>query len=173
MKKSSKNILLILFISIGAYLGYNIATKISYKKKVAQNIKTIPKFSYLDINEKAFTNEDLKTITPTIFIYFNTECEYCNEEAKMIKDNIERLKKFQLIFISFEKAENITSFAQKYQLTNYDNIHFLCDDKVTFASTFDVNALPSIVLYDKEQNLIEKIKGQIKATTLIKKMNSK
>jgi thioredoxin-related protein len=79
---------------------------------------------------------------------------------------------FQLCFISFEKTEQIKEFANKYQLNTYDNVHFLCDSKVTFAATFDVKSMPCLVLYNKDQKLIEKIKGQVKAETILKKLNA-
>ncbi|WP_264553261.1 TlpA family protein disulfide reductase [Flavobacterium sp. N2038] len=170
MRKSLKSIFILLFVSTFLFLGYQILSKINYKKEVQQNIKTIPKFSYQNIKGGIFTNENLKTETPTIFIYFNTECEYCNEEAQMIHKNIKKFESVQIIFVSFENIEQIKNFAQNHQLINYDNIHFLHDSKATFTSTFDVTSLPCIVLYDKNQKLIEKIKGQTKPENIIQKL---
>jgi peroxiredoxin len=160
----------ILFISLFAYFGFQIYSKIKHKKEVAENIKTIPKFDYQNVNGAIFTNENLKKDTPTLFIYFNTECEFCNEETKMISENIQKFNDLQLVFISFEKPELINAFANKYQLNTNDNIHFLSDTKISFVTTFDVNSLPCLVLYDKDQKLIEKIKGQTKVETLINKL---
>ncbi|MBG6060685.1 peroxiredoxin [Flavobacterium sp. CG_9.1] len=170
MKKYLKLIILIIFISLLTFLGYQIVTKINHKKEVAANIKTIPTFKYQNINGEQFSNNNLKVDTPTLFIYFNSECEYCNEETKMIQERIEQFTPNQLVFVSFEKAKKIESFAKKYNLQNYDNIHFVCDTKVTFAATFDVQSLPCLVLYDKNQQLIEKIKGQTKVEVLLKKL---
>lgn len=170
MKKYLKIIIPILFISLFGYFGFQIYSKIKHKKEVAENIKVIPKFDYQNINGTIFTNENLKKDTPTLFIYFNTECEFCNEEAQMIKENIEKFKDFQLVFISFEKSDLIKAFATKYKLNNYVNVNFLSDTKISFATTFDVKSLPCLVLYDKNQRLIEKLKGQTKAETLIKKL---
>lgn len=172
MKIYFKPFLIVFFIIILIFLGYQITSKIKYKNKIAKNIKTIPAFAYQDINGNIFTNEELRKETATIFIYFNTECEFCNEEAKIIKENINEFNKSQLVFVSFEKPELIKKFAQKHQLKTYDNVYFLCDNKVTFAATFDVNSLPCLVLYDKKQNLIEKIKGQTGIEVLVKKMNA-
>lgn len=166
-----KRVLLIIFISTIYFLVYQITSKINHKKEVEQNIKNIPEFSYLDINGKTFTNKNLRKAIPVIFIYFNTECEYCNEEAKMIHENITHFKDFQLIFISFEKPQQIKKFFQHHNLNHYSNVHFLHDSKVTFADTFDVSSLPCIVLYNKSHKLIEKIKGQTKPENLLKKLN--
>jgi len=170
MKKYLKIIIPLALISLLAILGYQVISKINHKKEVAENIQNIPVFSYQNIKGGFFTKEDLKKETPILFIYFNSECEYCNEETQMIQENIEQLKDVQLVFISFEKLEKINAFATKYQLTTYDNVHFLSDTKVAFATTFDVKSLPCLVLYDKNQQLIEKIKGQTKVETLVKKL---
>lgn len=171
MKKSLKIIFALLFISALFFLGYQITSKINHKKEILQNIKTIPNFSYQTINGETFTNENLKKDIATIFIYFNTECDYCDAETQMIQKNMEKFKDVQLIFISFEEPLQIKKFAKKHQLTAYDNVRFLHDNKISFAATFDVNSLPSIVLYDKNQNLIEKTKGQINPAILIRKLN--
>jgi peroxiredoxin len=170
MKKQLKTIIPILFMSALGYFGYQIYTKIQHKKEVAANIKTIPKFEYQNIKGGVFSNVNLKKGTPTLFIYFNSECEFCNEETQMIYTNIEQFATFQLVFISFEKSALIKAFAAKHQLTTYDNIHFLSDTKISFATTFDVQSLPCLVLYDKNQHLIEKIKGQRKVETIVKKL---
>ena len=89
----------------------------------------------------------------------------------MIKENIDKFKNIQILFVSFEDKTTIQQFATKHKLLDYDNVSFLCDSKATFAITFDVKSLPCLVLYDKNQQLVEKIKGQIKAEVLIKKLN--
>lgn len=172
MKKDFKPIIILLFISILCFLGYKITCKINHKNEVAQNIKSIPVFSYQNINGKNFTNQSLKKETAVIFIYFNTECDYCINEAQMIKENITQFKDLQLVFVSFENLELIKKFAQKHQLTTYDNVYFLSDNKVSFSTTFDSQSMPSMILYNKKHQLIEKIKGQTKASTLLKKINA-
>ncbi|MCD9576888.1 peroxiredoxin family protein [Flavobacterium soyae] len=172
MRKPIKIILALLFISVLLFLGYRIVNKITYKNEIKKHIKTIPNFLYQNIKGGVFTNQNLMTETPAIFIYFNTECEYCSEEAQMIHENIKKFENIQIIFISFENIKQIKKFAQNHQLINYDNIYFLYDSKNTFASTFDINSLPSLVLYNKNKNLVEKIKGQTKPEILIKKLNA-
>ncbi len=171
MKKYFKIFVLLIFVSLLSFMGYKIVSKINHKKEVAAKIKTIPAFTYQNLNGESFSNKNLKTDTATLFIYFNSECEFCNEEAQMIHDHIDDFNPFQLVFVSFEQPLKIASFAKKHNLLNNDKINFVCDSKVTFATTFDVQSLPCLVLYDKNQQLIEKIKGQTKVPTLIKKLN--
>ena len=172
MKKILKILLPILVLSLLAIMGYNVVNKINHKKQIAENIKKMPAFSYVTLENKVFTNEKLKQNKPTLFIYFNSECDFCNHEAEMVQQNIEQLKAIQVIFISYEPIEKIKQFATKFKLLNHANISFLFDTKITFATTFDVKSMPCLVLYDKDNNLIEKIKGQVKIETVLKKFHN-
>lgn len=172
MKKILKIVIPILIISLLAFMGYKVVSKINHKKQVAENIKKMPAFSYLTLENKIFTNENLEEGKPTLFIYFNSECDFCNHEAEMVKENIEQLKEIEVVFISYEPIEKIRPFATKFKLLHHDNIYFLSDSKITFASTFDVKSMPCLVLYDKGKNLIEKIKGQVKIETVLEKFRN-
>lgn len=171
MKKYLKIILPIAIISFLVIMGYKVVDKINYKKQVAENIKQMPVFSYFDLDGNVFTKDNLPKNTPVLFVYFNSECDFCNHEAEMIQQNLEKLEDIQIVLISFEKMDRIKEFAQKYSLLQHDNINFIADSKATFATTFDVKSLPCLVLYDKDRNLIEKIKGQVKIETVLKKFN--
>jgi len=173
MKKYLKIVIPILILGAISFMGYQVITKINHKKAVAEHIKTIPAFSYKTIEGKSFSNQDLKDDKPTVFLYFNSECEHCQSEAEQIRDNVEKFSKAQLVFISFEEPKKIAAFAKKYKLVNYDNISFLSDSKVSFATTFDVNSLPTVVIYDKNKKLAAKIKGEIKVENILKKISSK
>ena len=173
MQKHLKIIIPFLFVGMFGSLIFQITSKIKHKKEVAENIKTIPNFDFQNVNGGRFTNENLIKNAPTLFVYFDSECEFCNEEAEMIKQNIDKFSTFQLIFVSIENPDKIKDFAINHKLINYDKINFLSDTKISFAPTFDVKSLPCLVLYDKDQHLIEKIKGQIKPEVLIKKLTTK
>ena len=175
MKSKSilKIIISVLFLVIIGILISQITLKIKHKKEISENIKTIPTFNFQNVNGGRFTNENLIKNTPTLFVYFDSECEFCNEEAEMIKQNIDKFSPIQLIFVSIENPNKIKEFAINHKLINYDKINFLSDTQVSFAPTFDVKSLPCLVLYDKDQRLIEKIKGQIKPEVLIEKLTTK
>lgn len=172
MKKILKIVIPILVISLLAFMGFKLVSKINHKKQVAENIKKMPAFSYLNLENKIFTNENLEEGKPTLFIYFNSECDFCNHEAEMVQQNIEELKAIQVVFISYEPIEKIKQFATKFNLLHHANISFLSDSKISFATTFDVKSMPCLVLYDKENNLIEKIKGQVKIETVLEKFRN-
>ena len=67
MKKTLKIVIPLLVISLLAFMGYKVVSKINHKKQVAENIKKLPTFSYLTLDNKVFTQENLeqKIITTT------------------------------------------------------------------------------------------------------------
>jgi thiol-disulfide isomerase/thioredoxin len=170
MKKKLKIIISIIVLCLFAFLGYTIVDKINHKYKIADNIKIMPHFEYRTLNNKVFNNKNLNQKFKTVFVYFNTECDFCNEEAQMISHNIDKFENTQLLFVSFEEPQKINEFALKHELLNYNEVFFIYDSKKTFATTFDIKSLPCIVLYNEDKQLIEKIKGQTKVETILRKL---
>jgi hypothetical protein len=87
MKKILKIVIPIIFISLLAFMGYKVVNKISHKKKVAENIKQMPTFSYLTLENKPFTDDHLSKNKPVLFIYFNSESLASETFLKKVPEN--------------------------------------------------------------------------------------
>lgn len=168
MKKYLKLLIGILLVSLIVFLGYNISKKISYKKEVVERIKTIPEFSFLTLNNETFTEKELTKNIYKLFVYFNSDCDYCQSEASQISENLVLFKKTQLLFVSFEPVEGIKQFAKTYNLFDKENIIFLQDKVMIFEELFDVKSIPFMILYSKDNQLIEKYKGATKIDNILK-----
>lgn len=158
-------------ISLISYLGYSVITKATEKNEIAKNLQTIPKFELRTLDSISFTNQNLKPKTPTVFIYFNSECDYCHHEAESISQNLNSFKNVQFIFVSTEKIETIKQFSKKYKLHNQPNITFLYDNDYLFTRNFNANSIPYILIYNKENNLIKKQSGQLNANGILRVLN--
>lgn len=166
MKK--KNIVIVIVVSLLLYLSYSIITKVKEKNKTAKRIQTIPKFELKTLNNVSFSNTDLKQNTSTIFIYFNSDCDFCHHEAKSISQNLDKFKNVQFIFVSFEEIKDIKKFAELYKLDSQENIIFLEDKKGVFSIQFNANSIPYILIYNQNNNLIKKHKGQLNANGILR-----
>ncbi|WP_435264297.1 peroxiredoxin family protein [Tenacibaculum sp. nBUS_03] len=113
-----------------------------------------------------FTKDSLASKS-TVFVYFNSDCDYCQSEATKIQQRIADFKHMQLIFVSFERKEGIKKFAKEYKLDNQENVIFLEDVKGEFSKLFDVNSIPYIVVYDVNQGLLKKFKGATKVDAIL------
>ena len=172
MKK--KKVIIAIFVGIIyllSYLGYNIITKAKEKNEIAKQLQTIPKFKLKTLDNLSFSNANLKQNTSTIFIYFNSECEYCQHEAESISNNLNKFKNVQFIFVSFEQTEAIKKFAKLYKLDSQENIIFLEDKKGEFSTIFNANSIPYILIYNQNNKLIKKHNGQLNANGILRVLN--
>lgn len=162
-KKTILLIVVICVLGLLSYLTYNIISKTKEKKQIAKQLEIIPEFEFLTIEQQPFTKANLKPNLNTIFIYFNSECDYCQQETQSISDNLDTFKKVQFIFVSTEPIETIQKFAKQYELNNQQNIIFLYDSLDIFSSQFDATSIPYALIYDQNHKLIKKHKGQLNA----------
>lgn len=168
MKKPIKILLIVLVLALLAYLGYNVVTKMQQKKAIAAQLQTLPAFAFKTLNNTMFTNANLQAKKATIFIYFNSTCDFCQHEAQSISENLDQFSNVQFLFVSTEDTEIISQFATQYNLHNQPNITFLHDTTDTFTTAFGANSIPYLLIYDQSQNLIKKHKGQLNANGILK-----
>ncbi|WP_159948207.1 TlpA family protein disulfide reductase [Polaribacter septentrionalilitoris] len=169
MKKKKIGIItIIVIVSLLSYFGYNIITKAKEKNEIAKQLQTIPKFELKTLENFTFTNSDLKQNTSTIFIYFNSDCDFCHHEAKSISQNLNKFKNVQFVFVSFEQTEAIKKFAELHKLNNQENIIFLEDKKGDFSIQFNANSIPYILIYNQKNELVKKHKGQLNANGILR-----
>lgn len=167
MRKYIKIFLPVFALALLCFLSYKVWEKINYKNEGAQNTEMLPNFSYQNIKGSNFIKQDLDKNLPTIFFYFNSECDYCQHDAREIQQNIASLNNIELLFISTEDPEKIEGFALTHKLDIYDNIYFLYDERGHFSRTFDANTVPFLAIYNKDNQLVKKIKGQAKVANIL------
>lgn len=171
MKKNK--IFIIIIIILLSFLVYNVISKIKQKNEISKQLQTIPKFELKTLDNLSFSNANLKENTSTIFIYFNSECDYCQHEAESISQNLNKFKDVEFIFVSTEKIKTIKQFLEKYNLNNQPNITFLYDRNFLFTNQFDANSIPYILIYDRNKALLKKHKGQLNANGILRILNEK
>jgi len=168
MKNFIKILFPIIIVIAVAYLGYRIVQLSQNKKVRKEKIAYIPKFNLKTMQGDIFTNSDLKQNVPTIFFYFNSDCDFCQAETEEIISNIKNLESIQIIFVSNESIQQILMFQHKYRLEGYDNVLFLCDDNNNFAQLLGLKSIPSSFIYSKTGVLLDKNNGPVKVDYLLK-----
>jgi len=167
-KKSILFIVSIAVLGILSYLGYNVVTKVKEKNAIAEQLQTIPEFEFFTLEQQPFTKAELQPNLNTIFIYFKSDCDFCQYEAQNISDNLDSFKNVQFIFVSTESIEVIQDFSKQYNFYNQQNITFLYDNNSLFSSQFDATSTPYVLIYDKNQQLIKKHKGQLNVKGILR-----
>ncbi|MBA2248915.1 MAG: redoxin domain-containing protein [Chitinophagaceae bacterium] len=123
----------------------------------------IPQFTiYKAADSTAFTREDLKKRTATVFIIFSPDCEHCQHETEELIANIEKFKKAQVIMVTYLPHDQMVKFYNDYKIADYPEITMARDPKFFFPVFYKVTNLPSIFVYDKKGEFKKAFEGSVK-----------
>jgi thiol-disulfide isomerase/thioredoxin len=163
----NKKKLQVLVFCIVAGIVIFLLYQIKEKEKIKEKIQTLPNFSFLRLDSTPFQTEIL-TKRHTVIIYFNSTCEHCHYEAQEIIKYISKLSNVNLVFISEENMQVISTFAEKYELVKYQNVNVLQAPNFSFAKYFGNTPLPSIFIYNGDKQLVKTFKGETQIQAIIK-----
>lgn len=172
MKKILGLITIIMLVSTLGYLVYQITTKVNAKQKAELHIAQLPAFRLQTLQGTMFSNNDLPQNVPTICIFFNSTCDFCQHEAQSIHDHLDQFTNVQFVFISDESLDTIRNFATTYQLNTQTNITFLHDRNSLFSTQLDIQSIPTLLIYNSARQLLKKHTGQLNANGISKIINN-
>jgi len=139
------------------------------QNKTDSKTSEIPYFTFYTLDSQRFTKDSFDDTRLKFIMYFNSECDHCQKQAKWLSKEIESFSHLEMVFVSFEEMDAIKGFKKHYNFTQ-KNITFLQDTRLTFADKFKVESFPSILIYSKEGKLLRKYEGQTKVSDLLKFM---
>ena len=168
-----KKVIIVVVVLFLVVMGMQVLKKLQHKEQVQQALAILPDFSFCTLEGASFTNAQLPQNNKIVFIYFNTECEYCFYETKDISEQLERFKATTLLLVSNEKKEAIKAFAIKQNLQDKSQVIFLQDSTYTFAKQFEANSIPYILAYDAQGKLLLRNKGQLRDEKLLQLLGEK
>lgn len=138
----------------------------SSKKPIVEASKEIPYFTFYTLDSQRFTKDSFDSKRTKLILYFNSECDHCEKQAKWLSEDIDAFSDLELTFISFEEMGAIKSFRDTHNF-HQKNITFLQDARLTFSDKFGVESFPSILLYSKKGKLIHKFEGETKVEKIL------
>jgi len=105
----------------------------------------------------------------TVLIWFHPECEHCRYQLNTINNHIERLPTTRLIFLTDER----TFFSNNYRfhwpnLINSSHVLFGIIDRSRFIDEFGPVLIPSLLFFNREGILKEKLLGEVKIAKIVK-----
>lgn len=119
--------------------------------------KKLPTFSFFDLDGNVFTSQQLKYDKYLMVVYFDPDCDHCNEQAQRIKNSITKFKGVTMVWLSFGDVGLMREFKEKYFPANKQAI-FLHDPKMKLFDAFpDAVETPTIYIYNKNKTQIAKL----------------
>lgn len=166
VKKTTIILLLVVGLGFLCYFGLRTVQKVS--KNTVEQTATIPYFVVEDSNGKVFSKQGLQQNILSIFIAFHPECEHCQYEAKSIVEKQMQLKNTQIVLFTSANDSLIRAFSKTYGLDSLKNVHVLTDSKNEMWTLFDVKTIPTIFIYNAQNQLIKRFNGETKIETILK-----
>lgn len=84
------------------------------------------------------------------FIFYDVDCDHCQEQAAAIAKNIKHFKKTTLLWVTIGEDSKIEAFKQKY-FKNTKNVIFLNDRDMNIFEAFNgtITDTPTTLIFDK------------------------
>lgn len=167
MKKKIVLLMAIIVLGMTGILMYKTINTANKKKLSKELLSSMPKIPLFELSSNTYVFKKLNRDKPTIIIYFDPWCEYCQYEAKVIRENIEKFDHAEIVMISDESTSNIKEFANEYDLKNYPQVSFYKIQSDQVLTTFGQYSVPTILIYNKEGDLVQRFDGETKIEAIL------
>ena len=161
MKEVLKWIIVFGFLSIVSWL-LNITVEARSEKKFIKTkystLSTIPLLNTDSLHLEWIATKGRQAV----IIYFDSDCDHCQSQAKKIITNLGKFSNADLLFFSSEPINKIKSFQDKYELATSSNISVGQISKEYSTNVFGELSFPHILIYDHNKHLVKEYRGETK-----------
>lgn len=170
MKRKLAIVILTVFITMIAILLINFINVYKKKQSISLNTTSLPSFFVEDVYGNKFTEKELPSKNWTVFVFFNSECHYCQSEAEQLRDLKSSIDDISFLWISSEEQSKLKEFQKTY---NLEHITFLHDNQDELATLLGVSSIPYFLIYTPTDSLFRKHKGALRIDKLISQIHDK
>ncbi len=168
MKKALRIILIVIAIALVSTLVVRLIYKVNQKQIAVKTTKTLPDFKFKTLDNQDYSTSMLGPNKSVIFLYFNTECDHCQYEARELPRHIHEFANSTILMISAESMDKIKEFDATYQLSKNSFIKVLKDNDDTFYKIFSTKMTPSMFIYNQKGELVKQYQGEVKMDAIYK-----
>ncbi len=159
-----------LFVTIFLVTVFTTSLLIFLKSKQntekENNIKSIPEFTFRNIDSTVFSKKNILRGN-TIFYFYDSQCSECKKLAKKMANISLSLENYEVLWISQESTDITKNYAKS--LNGYKGVFLVDNHNISF-DTFGINSVPTLLIY-KNNIFTYKIRGDAKESFLMKKIN--
>ena len=129
---------------------------------------TIPAFNVRKVpDSSSFTNSLLQNNKPTVLIFFDPDCDHCQQATKNIIAKIDQLKDVQILMIAIVEFKFIKKFYTNFKIVNYPNITITRDATYDLPRFYGIHSIPDVYVYDKKGKFLNHFKKDIPVDEII------
>lgn len=132
--------------------------------------QTLSEFKFIRPNGQPFTKANLKAGAATVVIFFDPDCEHCQQQAQWLKTDIAKLKStnVQFMWVSTADPKPIADFEKRF-FTGITTppIYFAQDKDYNFDNYFGYSEVPNIKVYDSKGKFVKEFKKEVAINELL------
>lgn len=147
------------------------AQQVDQKKPPYKQYPIIPAFPLTLPDGQTITKDDLKKNITTIVFVFSVECDHCKHLTEEMLQNIDKLKKTQIVMITPFKVEQMKEYYSQYKIRNYPNIIMASEPTRQIMYFYDMKYFPGLFVYNKKQQFVKGFEGTVKLDQLLEYLN--
>jgi peroxiredoxin len=102
-----------------------------------------------------------------VLIFFQPECDHCQNEARQIREKLDKLNGYQVYFVSSAGMPEIQKFAVDYDLAGKENVSFVFTEGQSILDNYGPIAAPSIYVF-RDKKLIQNFNGEVEFEVVTK-----
>jgi cytochrome oxidase Cu insertion factor (SCO1/SenC/PrrC family) len=163
-------VFLVLFCCISAFSQAQTTSSATSKPAYLQ-YPIIPAFPMTLPDGHVITKNDLKKNVKTMVFVFSVDCDHCKHLTEEVTKNIDKFKNVQILMVTPFKVDQMKEYYEQYKIKNYPNIIMASEPTRQIMYFYDLRYFPGLFIYDKKQQLVKGMEGDVKVDTLLSYLN--
>ena len=159
MRTCLKWTLPLLVLALLSYLAWGFTTKLHRQQEMTKRVQALPNFKAYTVDSLAINKAALAN-RPTVFIYFDPDCEHCQREADELRKKVTLLAEAKILMLSSAPASALKIFATTHQLDHIPNVQVAHIDRKEAYETFGFASVPDVLIYHADGSLSKRFRGE-------------
>jgi peroxiredoxin len=153
----------------GLFILKNRKPQHKNEQKISAIQKKLPAFEFYNIDDQSvFSNKNITQEKKICVVYFDPDCDYCENEISSIVKNISSFKNTEILLVSANKLQKLENIRDKFRLKQFQNVHILWDKDLRFESLFGRFMIPSSYIYNNDSTLLKEYHGLVDINAITK-----
>jgi thiol-disulfide isomerase/thioredoxin len=132
------------------------------------NIQQIPAFNIVRVPDSTgFSSRQLIKQAPLVLVFFNPDCDHCQQQVKELLAHKSELKRLQIVMVSALPYSLIKTFYENYQVASMPNVIMGQDENFVLGGIYKPARYPSLYIYDAGGSLAKVFAGNVTAAVLL------
>ena len=135
------------------------------------SIRFLPDVQAVTIDGEIFDlKQEIDSSKRTAILYFNPDCEFCQQEIKGIVSRYSECRNVQWVFYTLAQLAEVIPFANEYQISNVPDSYIILEEWPRLYKELNIKAPPELFIYDEHGEIMVHHKGATSINTIVEEL---